>query len=80
MTKTLNDVQRRIDALLLTGSGAGCLDASIRCANANNNPLDMATLRMAREIEQHSAGCRLTMIRLLDREIRRQEKAQAKAA
>jgi hypothetical protein len=79
MTKILNDAQRRIEALRLTGSGAGCLDSFIRCANSNDTPLDLATLRMAREIEQHSPGCRLTMIRLLDREIRRQEKAQAKA-
>jgi len=79
MTKILNDAQRRIEALRFTGSGAGCLDSFIRCANSNDTPLDLATLRMAREIEQHSPGCRLTMIRLLDREIRRQEKAQAKA-
>ena len=79
MTKILNDAQRRIEALRLTGSGAGGLDSFIRCANSNDTPLDLATLRMAREIEQHSPGCRLTMIRLLDREIRRQEKAQAKA-
>jgi hypothetical protein len=80
MTKTLSDVQRRIDALRLTGSGTGCLDSYIRCANSNNTPLDLATLKMAREIEQLSPGCRLTMIRLLDREIRRQEKVQEKAA
>ena len=38
------------------------------------------TLKLAREFEQHSPGCRLSMIRMLDREIRRQEKAQAQAA
>jgi hypothetical protein len=78
MTKTLNDVQRRIEALRLIGAGAGCLDSDIRCANSNGTPLDLATLRLAREIEQHSAGARLTIIRMLDREIRRQEKQQAK--
>lgn len=56
MTKLLNDAQRRIEALRLTGSGAGCLDSFIRCANSNDTPLDLATLRMAREIEQHSPG------------------------
>ena len=50
MTKILNDAQRRIEALRLTGSGAGCLDSFIRCANSNDTPLDLATLRMAREI------------------------------
>ena len=78
MTKKLNDVQRRIEALRLTGSGVGCLDSFIRSANSNRTPLDLATIKMAREIEQHSPGCRLTMIRLLDREIRRQEIAQSK--
>ena len=78
MTKTLNDVQRRIEAQRLTGSGVGCLDSFIRSANSNRTPLDLATIKMAREIEQHSPGCRLTMIRLLDREIRRQEIAQSK--
>jgi hypothetical protein len=80
MTKTLNDAQRRIEALRLVGSGAGCLDSYIRCANSNHTPLDLATLRLAREIEQHYPGSRVTMIRILDREIRRQERAQAKAA
>ena len=77
-TKAHSNEQRRIDALRLTGSGVGCLDSFIRSANSNRTPLDLATIKMAREIEQHSPGCRLTMIRLLDREIRRQEIAQSK--
>jgi hypothetical protein len=78
MTKTLNNVHLRIDALRLIGSGAGCLDSFIRCANSNGTPQYLATLRLAREIEQHSPGARLNIIRMLDREIRRQEKQQAK--
>jgi hypothetical protein len=70
----------RIQALQMTGSGCGCLDAAIRLANSQGNPLDLATLNLAREFEERSPGCRLTIIRLLDREIRRQENAQAIAA
>ena len=80
MTNQLKNAHLRIQALHLIGSGCGCLDAAIRSANAQGHPLDLATLKQAREFEQHSPGCRLSMIRMLDREIRRQEKAQAKAA
>jgi hypothetical protein len=79
MTNQLNNAHLRIQALQLTGSGCGCLDAAIRSANAQRRPLDLATLKMARDIEQKTPGCRLTMIRMLDREIRRQENVQAKA-
>jgi len=68
----------RIQALQMINSGCGCLDDSIRSANTNGCPLDLATLKLAREFEQRSPGCRLTMIRMLDREIRRQEKDQSK--
>ena len=80
MTNQLNNAHLRIQALQMTGSGCGCLDESIRSANKTGRPLDLATLKLAREFEQHSPGCRLSMIRMLDREIRQQEKAQAKAA
>ena len=80
MTNQLNKAHLRIQALHLTGSGCGCLDAAIRSANDQGRPLDLATLKLARDIEQHTPGCRLTMIRLLNREIIRQEKHQAKAA
>jgi hypothetical protein len=80
MTPHLNNTRLRIQALQMTGSGCGVLDDSIRAANATGHPLDLATLKLARDFEQRSAGARLTMIRLLDREIRRQEKAQARAA
>lgn len=79
MTNQNKNTDLRIRALQLTGSGFGCLDNAIRSANAQGQPIDLATLKLAREFEQHSPGCRLTLIRLLDREIRRQETAQAKA-
>lgn len=79
MTNQLNNANPRIRALQLTGSGCGCLDNAIRSANAQRHPLDLATLKLARDIEQKTPGCRLTMIRMLDREIRRQENMQAKA-
>lgn len=78
MTPQLNNTRMRIQALQMTGSGCGVLDDSIRAANTNGRPLDLATLKLAREFEQRSPGCRLTMIRMLDREIRRQEKDQSK--
>jgi hypothetical protein len=79
MTNQLNNANPRIRALQLTGSGCGCLDNAIRSANERGQPLDLDTLKLAREFEQRSPGCRLTMIRILDREIRRQENVQAKA-
>ena len=72
--------EKRIKAMQLTGAGCGCLDAAIRTANSNSAPLKLDMLRLAREIEEKTPGCRLTMIRLLDREIRRQEKVQDQAA
>ena len=80
METLLNKSAARISALQLLGAGCGCLDSTIRCANSMGTPIDLDRLRLARDLEQHSAGCRLTIIRMLDREIRRQEKAQAKAA
>jgi hypothetical protein len=79
MTNQLNNAHLRIQALQLTGSGCGCLDAEIRSANERGQPLDLDTLKLARDIEKKTPGCRLTMIRMLDREIRRQENVQAKA-
>jgi hypothetical protein len=76
MNKTMNETHLRIQARQMTGAGCGCLDASIRSANSQGNPFDLATLKLAREFEERSPGCRLTIIRLLDREIRRQENAQ----
>jgi hypothetical protein len=80
MTNQINNAHLRIQALQMTGSGCGCLDAAIRSANSQGNPLDLDTLKLARQFEEKAAGCRLTIIRLLDREIRRQENAKAKAA
>lgn len=77
---SMNHSSPRIKALQLTGSGCGCLDATIRSANSQGTPLDLDLLKLARQFETKSPGCRLSMIRMLDREIRRQEKAQAKAA
>lgn len=71
---------RRINALQLIGSGSFYLDAAIRAGNSKGQPIDLETIKLARHIEDKTPGCRLTMIRMLDREIRRQERAQAKAA
>ena len=59
----------------LINTSAADLDASIRCAYLNNRPFDLATLRAARDAEAASTGARTTVIKLLEREIRRQGRA-----
>jgi len=50
------------------------LDSSIRCAITNNRPIPLDTLREALKAEYASRGCRSSVIKLLSREIKRQEK------
>lgn len=57
-------------------TSAADLDSTIRCAIANNTLLPLAELRAARDAEAASTGARVTIIRLLEREIKRQERAQ----
>jgi hypothetical protein len=76
MYKTMNETHLRIQARQMIGEGYGCLDHSIRAASAAGMPLDLATLKKAREIEE-SEGCRLPIIRLIDREIRKQENSKS---
>ena len=80
MNNQLNIAHKRIQALQMTGCGCGFLDAEIRSANSQGRPLDLDTLKLARQIEEKTPGCRLSMIRMLDREIRRQELAKARVA
>jgi hypothetical protein len=53
------------------------LDSSIRCAVSNGRPIDLATLRDALKTEYASRGRRSSVIKLLSREIKRQEKGGA---
>lgn len=53
------------------------LDSSIRCAIGNNRPIDLNTLRDALKAEYASRGRRSSIIKLLSREIKRQEKGSA---
>lgn len=53
------------------------LDSSIRCANDNHRPIPLATLREALTAEYASRGRRSSVIKLLSREIKRQEKEGA---
>ena len=50
------------------------LDSTIRCAVLNGRPLALAELRAERDAEAASPGARVTIIRLLEREIKRQER------
>ena len=60
----------------LNNTGVADLRSSLKCAAANNRTLPLADLRAALEDERQSppGSCRLTMVRLLEREIRRQER------
>lgn len=58
----------------LTNTSAAELESSIRCANINHRPYDLALLRSERDYEAASAGARITVIRILEREIKRQER------
>jgi hypothetical protein len=52
------------------------LDSTIRCHAAQGRPIAIAELRQARDAEAASTGARVTIIKLLEREIRRQERAK----
>lgn len=58
----------------LQHTSAADLDSTIRCAIANGRPISLAELRAARDAEAASVGARVTIIKLLEREIRRQER------
>ena len=61
----------------LINTSAAELDSSIRCAIANKTPYPLSDLQQARDAEAKSPGARSTVLKLLDREIRRQQKAKA---
>lgn len=61
----------------LINTSVADLDSSIRCAIATGHPIDLATLREALKIENASFGRRSSVIKLLSREIKRQEKGGA---
>ena len=52
------------------------LDSSIRCAIVNKRPIPLDTLREALQAEYASRGRRSSVIKLLSREIERQEKGE----
>jgi len=59
----------------LINTSVADLDSSIRSAISQGNPYPLSDLKQARDTEAKSAGPRSTVLRLLDREINRQEKA-----
>lgn len=62
--------------MALNHYSAADLDSVIRCAASNGTPQPIAELRQARDNEAASVGPRVTIIKLLDREIKRQERAK----
>lgn len=62
--------------MALQQNSAADLDSTIRCAVSTHRPIPLAELRTARDAEAASTGARVTIIKLLEREIRRQERAK----
>ena len=63
-----------IMSYLLNNTSAQDLDSTIRCAISNNRPFDIERLQASLEDERSRIAPRTTIIKLLEREIRRQEK------
>ncbi|MBK5915120.1 hypothetical protein [Rhodocyclus purpureus] len=61
-------------AYLLNNTSAQDLASTIRCAIDNGRPFAIDRLQASVEEERKSATPRKTIIRMLEREIRRQEK------
>lgn len=59
---------------LLNNTSAQDLDSTIRCAIGNGRPFEIERLQASLDNELKGTGARKTIIRLLEREIRRQEK------
>lgn len=59
---------------LLNNTSAQDLYSTIRCAISNGRPFEIERLQASLENERKSTGARKTIIKLLEREIRRQEK------
>lgn len=62
---------------LLNNTSAQDLDVTIRCAISNDRPFEVDRLKASLDAERRSAGARKTIIKLLEREIKRQKKAAA---
>ena len=59
---------------LLNNTSAQDLDVTIRCAHSNGRPCEIERLQASLDNERKSTGARKTIIRTLEREIKRQEK------
>lgn len=62
----------------LINTSAQDLDSTIRCSVLNGRPFPLDLLRAERAREAAGVGPRTTVLKILDREIRRQEKAARK--
>ena len=61
---------------LLNNTSAQDLDSTIRCAIGNGRPFEILRLQESLDDERKRTGARKTIIRLLEREIKRQQKAE----
>lgn len=59
---------------LLNHTSADDLKSSIKCSISNNRPFSRELLQASLDYERSSTGARSTVIKLLEAEIRRQEK------
>lgn len=59
---------------LLNNTSVQDLDSTIQCANINGRPFDLKTLMESLAAEWNSTSPRVTIIKRLEREIKRQEK------
>ena len=62
---------------LLNHTSVDELNSSIRCAIDNGCPFEIERLKASADNERKSTGPRKTIINLLEREIRRQERGRA---
>ncbi len=60
---------------LLCHTSADDLKVTIQCANMNGRPFEIDLLQRSLDHERRGAGPRVTIIKLLEREIKRQQKA-----
>lgn len=61
-------------AKALIAASVSDLESSINCAIANDHPISLEILREAMHLENHKPGRRSSIVKLLQREIKRQEK------
>ena len=75
MTRSEVDKQSREEkeAFDLVHTSVEDIKSTIDCARANGKPISPAVLKRALNVETDRMGARVTVLRIIDRELRRQE-------